>query len=53
VTDTSDKFFAGVVDTAEQFIIYSFAIIPRIFEKIQNSPYGILGGLGTLIHKKT
>ncbi len=35
INDTGDKFFAGVVDTAEQF-----------FEKIQNGPNGILGGLG-------
>jgi hypothetical protein len=51
---TRIKFFAGVVDTAEQFIagvktlainIHS-RISPRIFEKIQNGPIGILGGLG-------
>ncbi len=49
--DTGDKFFAGVVDTAKQFIagvninIHS-RISPQIFEKIQNGPNGILGGLG-------
>ncbi len=50
VIDTGNTFFAGVVDTAEQFIagvinIHS-RISPRIFEKIQNGPNGILGGLG-------
>jgi hypothetical protein len=46
VVDIGDKFFAGVIDTAEQFGTgdkYSFA---NIFEKIQNGPNGILGGLG-------
>jgi hypothetical protein len=50
INDTGDKFFAGVVDTAEQFMtpainIHS-RISPRIFEKIQNGPNGILGGQG-------
>ncbi len=43
------SFFASVVDTAEQFIagvnIHS-RISPRIFEKIQNVPNGLLGGCG-------
>jgi hypothetical protein len=43
VVDTGDKFFAGVVDTAEQFIA---GVIFGIFEKIQNGPNGVLGGLG-------
>jgi hypothetical protein len=51
VVDTGDKIFAGVVDivdiagfnnTSDK---YSFAISPQIFEKIQNGPNGILGGL--------
>jgi hypothetical protein len=60
--DTGKKFFAGVVDTAEQFISvividtgdkYSFANISENFRKIQNGPNGILGAWGTLIHEKT
>jgi hypothetical protein len=46
VVDTGDKFFAGVVDTDEQFINIHSRISPQIFEKIQNGPNGILGGLG-------
>ncbi len=51
VVDTGEKFFAGVVDTAEQlfagvYININARISPRIFEKIQNGPNGILGGLG-------
>ncbi len=54
VKDSGDNFFDGVVDTAHQLIagvvepginIHS-RISPRIFEKIQNDPNGILGGLG-------
>ncbi len=49
-----DKFFAGVVGTAEEFIAgvvdtgdkHSFANISANFWKIQNGPNGILGGLG-------
>ncbi len=44
VVDTGDKFCTGVVDTAEPLNINS-RISPRIFEKIQNGPNGILGGL--------
>jgi hypothetical protein len=49
-----EKFFAGVIDTAEQLItgvndtvinIHS-RISPRIFEKIQKGSNGILEGLG-------
>ncbi len=50
VNDTSDKFFADVVDTAEQFSDtgdkYSFANISANFWKIQNVLNGILRGLG-------
>jgi hypothetical protein len=54
VNDTDDKFFAGVVDTAEQLSPVSLTpvininsqISPRIFEKIQKGSNGILGGLG-------
>jgi hypothetical protein len=53
VVDTGDKFFAGAADTGSK---YSFANISSNFRKIQNSPYGILGGLGdtdyALIHEK-
>ncbi len=53
VNDTGNKFFAGVVDTTEQFITgrwHRWKTIIReylrvIFEKIQNSSNGILGGL--------
>jgi hypothetical protein len=53
-------FFAGVVDTAEQFIAgvvdtgdkYSFANISANFRKIQNGPTEYLGAWGTLIHEK-
>ncbi len=46
INDTGDKFFAGVLDTTEQFIagvnntgdIYSFANISANFRKIQNGP---------------
>ncbi len=44
IYDTGDKFFVGVVDTAEHS-----RISPRIFEKIQNGPNGILGGLGDTV----
>jgi hypothetical protein len=52
--DTGDKFFARGVDTAEQLfagvvdtmININSGISPRIFEKIQNGPFGILMGLG-------
>jgi hypothetical protein len=44
------NFFAGVVDMAELFIQFIInihsRIFPRIFEKIQNGPNRILGGLG-------
>ncbi len=54
VIDTAKKFIGGVVDTAEQLfagVVYTgnninSRISPRIFEKIQNSPNGILMGLG-------
>ncbi len=46
----SYKFFAGVVDAAEQSLTSAInihsRISPRIFEKIQNDPNEILGGLG-------
>ncbi len=48
--DTGDKLFAGVIDTAEQFMAPAINIHSRlslrIFEKIQNGANGILGGLG-------
>jgi hypothetical protein len=43
VNDTGDKFFAGVVDTAEELIL---RISPRIFEKMKKGFNGILGGRG-------
>jgi hypothetical protein len=46
INDTGDKIFAGVIDTAEQFKNINSRISPRILEKIQNGPTGILGGLG-------
>ncbi len=39
-------FFAGVVDTAEQFINIHSRISPRIFEKFKTAPMEYLGGLG-------
>jgi hypothetical protein len=53
--DTGDKFFAGVVDTAEQLIPainIHWRISPRIFEKVQSGPMEYLGAWGTLIHEK-
>ncbi len=52
MVDTGDKFFAGGVDTAEQLINIHSRISPRIFEKIQNGPNGILGGLGDTDSRK-
>jgi hypothetical protein len=56
VNDTSDKFFAGVIDTAEQLSLVSLTLVininsqkkisPQIFEKIQKGSNGIFGGLG-------
>jgi hypothetical protein len=48
VNDNSDKFFAGLIDTAEQLItgVINSRISPRIFEKIQKDSNGMLGGLG-------
>jgi hypothetical protein len=43
VVDTAEQLFAGVVT---QVININTLIFPRIFEKIQNGPNGILGGLG-------
>ncbi len=44
VVDTGDKFFAGVVDTADT---HSFAKISAIFfEKFRKAPIEYLGGLG-------
>jgi hypothetical protein len=39
---------AGVVENCDKysFVNIFFLISPRIFEKIQNGPTGILGGLG-------
>jgi hypothetical protein len=60
------KFAAGVIDSDGNFATdvndtsvldtsgaLWLANIPRIFEKIWNGPYGILGGWGKLIHEKT
>ncbi len=59
---TAIHFFAGVVDTAEQFIavfidtgnklFIHLQISPQIFDKIKNGPNGILGGLGDTVHEK-
>jgi len=42
------KFAAGVVDTGGKFAtgVVELRISPRIFEKNQNGPNGILRGLG-------
>jgi hypothetical protein len=53
VVDTGGKFAAGIVDTGGKFAtgINSTSetvlrISPQIFEKIRNSPNGILRGMG-------
>ncbi len=54
INDTGDKFFAGVVDTAEQFYsFYSLANISVNFaKKFKTAPMEYLGAWGTLIHEK-
>jgi hypothetical protein len=53
VSLTGDKFFAGVIDTDEQFIIHSFANIDANFRKnYKTAPMEYLGAWGTLIHEK-
>ncbi len=51
INGTGDKFFAGVVDTAEQFIAIR-EYLRKFSKKIQNGPMEYLGAWGTLIHEK-
>jgi hypothetical protein len=58
--DAGDKFFAGVIAPLNSLLPVSLTpainihsrISPRIFEKIQNGPNGILGGLGDTDSRK-
>ncbi len=53
VNDTGDKFFAGVVDTAEQLINIIREYLRKFSKKIKKAPMEYLGAWGTLIHEKT
>jgi hypothetical protein len=49
IIDTGDKFFAGAVDTAEQFIVGVREYLREFLKKFKMAP---MGAWGTLIHEK-
>ena len=49
---TMIKFFAGVLDTAEQFIAIC-KYLREFSKKFKTAPVEYLGAWGTLIHEKT